>query len=54
MIYTLSSSSNYRISKAAAEKLNVLNQKYFLIFNYGNTTAASVGIVLSEVLGEKN
>ena len=46
--------ANYRISKAVAEKLNVDESKVFSnIHNYGNTTAASVGIALSEALEQK-
>jgi len=43
--------ANYRISKAVQEKLNVDDSKVFSnIYKYGNTTAASVGIALSEAL----
>jgi 3-oxoacyl-[acyl-carrier-protein] synthase-3 len=43
--------ANYRISKAVQEKLNINDNKVFSnIHNYGNTTAASVGIALTEAI----
>mgnify|MGYP001167787892 CR=1 FL=1 len=43
--------ANYRISKAVQEKLNIDDDKVFSnIHNYGNTTAASVGIALTEAI----
>ena len=43
--------ANYRISKAVQEKLNVDDSKVFSnIHKYGNTTAASVGIALTEAI----
>lgn len=43
--------ANFRISKAVQEKLNVDDNKVFSnIHKYGNTTAASVGIALTEAI----
>jgi len=43
--------ANYRISKAVQEKLNISDNKIFSnIHKYGNTTAASVGIALTEAI----
>tara|TARA_Y100000590_G_scaffold456482_1_gene607177 strand:+ start:611 stop:1606 length:996 start_codon:yes stop_codon:yes gene_type:complete len=43
--------ANYRITKAVQKQLGVGDEKVFSnIHNYGNTTAASIGIALSEAL----
>ncbi len=45
--------ANYRITQAVQKKLGVSEDKVFSnIHKYGNTTAASVGIALSEALDE--
>ena len=46
--------ANYRITQAVQKKLNVPEDKVFSnIHKYGNTTAASIGIALSEALEQK-
>jgi len=46
--------ANYRITKAVQRNLKVDESKVFSnIHKYGNTTAASVGIALSEAIAEK-
>ena len=43
--------ANYRITQAVQKKLDIAEDKVFSnIHNYGNTTAASIGIALSEAL----
>ena len=43
--------ANHRITQAVQKKLNFDEEKVFSnIHNYGNTTAASIGIALSEAL----
>ena len=43
--------ANYRITQAVQKQLNINQEKVFSnIHNYGNTTAASIGIALSEAL----
>ena len=45
--------ANYRITQAVQRKLGVSEDKVFSnIHKYGNTTAASVGIALTEALEE--
>ena len=45
--------ANYRITQAVQKKLGVTEDKVFSnIHKYGNTTAASVGIALTEALDE--
>ena len=45
--------ANYRITQAVQKKLNIDEDKVFSnIHNYGNTTAASIGIALSEALNQ--
>ena len=46
--------ANFRITQAVQKKLNIPENKVFSnIHKYGNTTAASIGIALSEALNEK-
>ena len=46
--------ANYRITQAVQKKLNIPENKVFSnIHKYGNTTAASIGIALSEALDGK-
>ncbi|HHU56322.1 MAG TPA: ketoacyl-ACP synthase III [Acholeplasmataceae bacterium] len=46
--------ANYRIINAAANSLNISNDKFYVnIRNYGNTSAASVIIALDEYLNQK-
>ena len=46
--------ANLRITQAVIKQLNISNDKVFSnIHKYGNTTAASVGIALSEALEQK-
>jgi 3-oxoacyl-[acyl-carrier-protein] synthase-3 len=46
--------ANYRITQAVQKKLNIPENKVFSnIHKYGNTTAASIGIALSEALDSK-
>ena len=46
--------ANFRITQAVQKKLNVPDNKIFSnIHKYGNTTAASIGIALSEALDEQ-
>ncbi len=46
--------ANNRITQAVQKKLDISENKIFSnIHKYGNTTAASVGIALSEALGQK-
>ena len=46
--------ANFRITQAVIKQLNISNDKVFSnIHKYGNTTAASVGIALSEALEQK-
>ena len=45
--------ANYRITQAVQKKLDIAEDKVFSnIHKYGNTTAASVGIALTEALDE--
>ncbi len=46
--------ANYRITKSVQEQLNIDKNKVFSnIHKYGNTTAASIGIALSEAIEDK-
>ena len=46
--------ANFRITQAVRKQLNISENKVFSnIHKYGNTTAASIGIALSEALEEK-
>ena len=46
--------ANYRITQAVQKQLNVPDDKIFSnIHKYGNTTAASIGIAMSEALNQK-
>ena len=46
--------ANFRITQAVIKQLNISSDKVFSnIHKYGNTTAASVGIALSEALEQK-
>ena len=46
--------ANYRITQSVQKQLGVSDDKIFSnIHKYGNTTAASIGIALSEALAEK-
>ena len=45
--------ANKRITQAVQKKLNISEDKVFSnIHNYGNTTAASIGIALTEALNQ--